>query len=77
MSGDTKKGQGRAGLGAFATHRRKHVDQRDVVRQNGADVDEVLDVLAEVQLGRTAGDLDEYFEREPGGAGVNQAVQVV
>jgi len=49
-SGDTKKRQRSAWLCSFAAHRQKHVGQRNVVRQDGPYIDQVLHVLAEVQL---------------------------
>ena len=67
-SNDAEERQRRARLGAFAAHRRQNVVQRHVVRKNGRDVDDVLEVFPEVDLGRAGDEADDRLEREPGGA---------
>jgi len=55
----------RARLGSLAAHRRQNVEERHVVRQDGRDVDDVLEVAPERQLRRTRNEPHDRLDRKP------------
>ena len=65
QTNDAQERQRRARLGAGAAHRRHDVDERDVVRHDCRQVDEVLEVAPEEQFVGTGDEADEQLEREP------------
>ena len=62
---DAQEGQRRARFGAFATHRGQNVEQRHVVRQDGHDVDDVLEIAPERQLRRTRDEPNDRLDGKP------------
>ena len=65
---DAEKGERRARLCSSAAHRRQNVEQRDVVRHDRCQIDDVLEVAPEQQFRRTRDEADDDLQREPGRA---------
>lgn len=65
QSDDPQKGERGTRLGARAAHRRQHVEQRDVIRDDRHHVDDVLEVEQEPQLLRTGQQSDDRLDGEP------------
>lgn len=65
QSNDAQERQRRRRLGRRTAHRRQDVGQRDVVGNDGRDVDDVLEVEPERHLGRARNKPDDRLDREP------------